>query len=232
MNITIKCGDEQITIESKDCLKILGMKVDSHLTWRNHIAQIRSRTTNVIRHISRSNATLSLSSRILLTNALVVPHYNYGDIIYDGCTADAREILKRNQNYAAKALLGKSKYSSATDALVKLRWIPLHMRRKIHQGVFVHKAIHHQSSVHATSSILNLTPQHGFSTRFKQDNRLNSIQHTTALSEKSVISASTQAWNSFPQHFRSIESANVFKEKLQKFYIDNYINDRCHVGQP
>ena len=69
MDITIKCGDNRITIESKDCLKILGMKVDSHLTWRNHVAQIKSRTSNVIRHIARSNSTLSLPSRILLTNA-------------------------------------------------------------------------------------------------------------------------------------------------------------------
>ena len=94
MDVTIKCGNEPVAIKSKDCLKILGMQVDSQLTWRNHISQIRSRTSNVIRHIARSNTTLSLPSRILLTNALVVPHYNYGDIIYDGCTADAREDLE------------------------------------------------------------------------------------------------------------------------------------------
>ena len=140
--VNVRSGDKLITIKSKNCLKVLGMKIDSQLTWSNHIAQIKSRTTNAIRNIARTNNVLSLKSRLTLTNALVVPHYNYGDIIYDGCTAKVREDLERNQNYAARAMLGRPKYSSAMKALQELEWLPLHRRRQIHQCVFVHKARH------------------------------------------------------------------------------------------
>ena len=246
MDISIRNGKDLITIQSKDCLRILGIKVDAQLaprpipvdsatlqlTWRNHISQIRSRTTNVIRHIARCNNTLSLPSRIILNNALVVPHFNYGDIIYDGCTADARDNLERNHNYAAKALLGQTKYSSATKALQKLNWIPLHQRRKVHQGVFIHKALHHQSSFHATTSISGLIPQHKYQTRSKLDKRFNSTQHSTASTEKSVLYRSTHEWNSIPRHIRSIETTKVFKDKLQRYYIDKFQDDSIHVGKP
>ena len=212
-------------------MKVLGMKVDSRLTWKSHIAQIKSRAANAIRNIARSNNTLSLPSRIILTNALVVPHYNYGDIIYDGCSADARNQLERSQNYAAKALLGRRKFSSATDALLELGWIPLYQRRKIHQGVFVHKALKHKSSHHAITSVTNLLPRHSYSTRQKQDNRLNSVTHSTTRSEKSVIYRSSHAWNSFPHEIRGIEDTKKFKDTLQKFYIDKYKEDRIHVGR-
>ena len=220
--VTIKTNGTSINIESKQSLKILGMKVDNQLTWQNHISQIKQRTTNSIRNIARANNVLSLPSRLMLTNALVVPHYNYGDVIYDGCTARAAKDLERNQNYAARAMLGQSKFSSATQALHKLDWIPLYQRRRIHQGVFVHKALRNRSSHHAINSISNLLPCHSYSTRQKQNQLLNSQQHTTAFSEKSVLYRATHAWNSFPEALRSLDSSKNFKTRLQKFYIDDF----------
>ena len=229
--ITIKNGPEQVTIKSKDCLKVLGMKIDSHLTWRNHASQIRSRATNAIRNIARTNNFLPQTSRVILTNALVVPHFNYGDIIYDGCTADVKEELERSQNYAAKAILGRTKRSSSTTALKDLKWIPLHQRRKIHQCVFVYKAIHNINSHHATSAILDLLPLHSHSTRHKEAKTLNSWQHSLSLTERSTIFKSTHVWNSIPREIRSTESMGTFKDKLQKYFIAKYINDESHVGE-
>ena len=229
--ISVNTGGEEVKIRSKECLKILGMQVDSHLTWSQHVSQVKSRTTNAIRNIARTNSILPMSSRILLTNALVVPHYNYGDILYDGCTADARDALERNQSYAAKAILGRPKYSSSTDALKELNWLPLQQRRKIHQGVFVHKAIRHKNSHHATSAILNLLPKHNHSTRQKERNILNSWQHASSLTEKSVLYKSTHAWNGFPKEIRDIDATKDFKERLQNHYIYKFLNDENHVGE-
>ena len=227
LDINIYNGHKQINIRSKECLKTLGMQIDTHFTWRKHIAQIKSRTCNAIKNIAPSNNILPLQSRIILTNALVVPHYNYGDILYDGCTADARDDLERNHNYAARALLGKPKSSSATHALNSLNWIPLHLRRKIHQGVFIHKSLKHQTSHHASSSVINLQPNHKYFTRLKHDKGLNCRQHTTTMSEKSTLFRSTHVWNSIPSEIRAIEATKIFKDRLQRHYID-----RFHVGKP
>ena len=207
------------------------MKIDSQLTWRNHISQIKSRATNAIRNIARTNNVLPQSSRVLLTNALVVPHFNYGDILYDGCTVDAKEELERCQSYAAKAILGRTKHSSSTTALKELKWIPLHLRRKIHQGVFVHKAIHHLNSHHATAAILDLLPRHSHSTRHKEANNLNSYQHSSSLTKRSTIYKSTHLWNTIPREIRCTKSTGNFKDRLQKYFIDKYYQDDSHVGE-
>ena len=230
LEISVNSGVNRVQIQSKECLKVLGVFVDSNLTFLKHISQIRKRASNAIRNISRSRHVLGLSSRILLTNALVVPHYNYGDVVYDGCSAEAKQALERNHNYAARALLGKSKFSSATEALNELNWIPLSQRRRIHQGVLVHKALHHRSSHHVISTFSNLLPQHQHSTRQKDQNKLNSQQHRTRLFEKSTIFKSVQVWNAIPKDIRSTESTKLFKDKLQKFYIDEFKKDRAYVG--
>ena len=229
LEISINNGDNHVTIKSKENMKILGVQVDSDLTYSNHISQIKRRTSNAIRNIARSYHVLPLTSRILLTNALVVPHYNYADVVYDGCSAAVNKELEINQNYAAKALLGRSKFSSATDALNELNWIPLSHRRKIHQCVLMHKALHHRSSHHIMSAVSNLLPQHSHSTRRKQQNKLNSCLHNTSHFEKSTIYRSVHAWNNAPTDIRRTENTKSFKDKLQRFYIDEYKTGH-HVG--
>ena len=229
LEITIDSGGSQVTIKSKNCLKVLGVQLDSYLTFKSHAAQVKRRASNAIRNIARSNNVLSLPSRKLLTNALVVPHYNYGDIIYDGCSAEAKKELERSQAYAAKALLGRSKFSSTTNALTELKWIPLEQRRKIHQGVFMHKALHHRSSHHAIATVFSLFPQHNHSTRQKASINLNYRQHRTSSFQRSTIYKATLAWNSFPKDIRRIEDTTNFKERLQRHYIEKYLKDSNHV---
>ena len=139
-------------------MKVLGVKIDQKLSWEHHIASIKKKTCNAIRNIARTSEVLPIKYRILLHEALVTPHYNYCDVIYDGCSEKAKADLQRNQNYAARALLGRSKYSSGSEALKQLKWLPLESRRKLHTGVFIHKAVNGKSSQHAVQMVEGLRP--------------------------------------------------------------------------
>ena len=120
LEVNVKEGKENISIQSKKHMKVLGVTIDQKLSWNHHITTIKAKTNNAIRNIARTSGILPLRSRKLLTEALVTPHWNYCDVIYDGCSEKAKNNLQRNQNYAARALLGRSKYSSATEALKQL----------------------------------------------------------------------------------------------------------------
>ena len=112
LDITVQEANKSIKITSKESMKVLGVKIDQKLSWEHHIASIKKKTCNAIRNIARTSEVLPIKYRILLHEALVTPHYNYCDVIYDGCSEKAKADLQRNQNYAARALLGKSNYSS------------------------------------------------------------------------------------------------------------------------
>ena len=128
-------------------------------------------------------------------------------------------------HYAAKAILGWPKLSSSSTALKELGWIPLHQRRKIHQGVFVHKALCHNSH-HATSSINNLLPHHTHSTR--QSRKPTQQPATSPISHRAFSNISC---NSFPSEIRNIESTKGFKDRLQKYLIDKHKSDERHIGE-
>ena len=222
MEINVKEGDNNIPIQSKKHLKVLGVTIDQRLSWNEHVTTIKKKTTNAIRNIARTSAILPLKSRQMLTEALVTPHYNYCDVVYDGCSEKAKNNLQRNQNYAARALLGRSKYSSATEALKQLNWLPLEKRRKLHTAVFVHKAVHSKSSKHAIHMVEGLRPQHTYRTRQVETGYLYNKTHRTAQLEKSISYRSTKVWNEVPSDLRMMSSATAMKSKWQGREIDNF----------
>ena len=72
----------------------------------------------------------------------MTPHFSYCDIVWGGTPAIHSESLQKTGNFAAQALLGLKKRSSAKKALKKLNMLPLASKRTIHLGVFVHKIVH------------------------------------------------------------------------------------------
>ena len=220
IDVNVKEGNNIIPIQSKKHMKVLGVTIDQKLSWNEHVTSIKKKTTNAIRNIARTSAILPLPSRQLLTEALVTPHYNYCDVIYDGYSERAKQNLQRNQNYAARALLGRSKYCSATEALKELNWLPLENRRKLHTAVFVHKAVNGKSSAHATQMVERLRPQHSYHTRQVDNGYLYNQAHSTVQLEKSISYRASKTWNEVPSNLKNLTSATTMKNKWQGLEID------------
>ena len=193
--VTMLCYVKTNSITSKDHMKILGVVIDQKLSWEYHIAAIKRKASNVIRHIARTRHILLLRSRKLLSEALVTPHYNYCFVIYDGCSKKAKIDLQRNQNYAAKALLGRRKFSSVSNARRELKWLPLRTRRRLHTGVFIHKVINGKSSKHGLTMVEGFKPHHNHNTRQFERGQLNCMTHNTKQVEKAIFYRATKVWN-------------------------------------
>ena len=198
--------------------------MDQKLSWNDHITAIKKKTSNAIRNIARTSNILPLRSRQMLTEALVTPHYNYCDVIYDGCSERAKKNLQVNQNYAAKALLGRNKYSSATEALKQLSWLPLDKRRKLHTAVFAHKAINGKCSEHGKRMVEGIRPQHHYQTRQVGSDYLYNQAHTTKQVEKSISYRTAKVWNDVPASLKKTTNAAAMKNKWQGLEIDCFKN--------
>ena len=230
IEVAVKSKTEETTIKSVSQLKVLGVYLDSKLNWIPHIRRIKSRASNPIRMIARSRSVLPLTTRKLLVDALVIPHYNYCDVLYDGCSTEGKHIIQRSQNYAAKSLLGMRRQDSATAAREKLGWIDLEARRKVHLGVFLHKAAKGNSSEHAKHMFEQRLANHRHNTRSRKAGKLNSITHSTALFERSVSFRGVQAWNTIPETIKGNHKTKSFKTALQNFYLDKSLHSHHRSG--
>ena len=128
-------------VKSKNWIKVLGVYIDHLLSWSKQIGIVKKNATNIIRKIHRINKFLPLKLKLTLYNTLIVPVFNYADVIWGGCYKKQAKRLQVSQNFAARSILGKSKYDSGREALRELNLLNLEQRRVVHESVFAHKGL-------------------------------------------------------------------------------------------
>ena len=83
--------------------------------------------TNII-HIRSIRKFLTVESCKTLVRNLVINHLDYANSLYYGLPQSELQRLQRVQNIAAKLVLGRSKYSSTSEAMKSLHWLPVSYR--------------------------------------------------------------------------------------------------------
>ena len=155
------------------------------------------------------------------------PHFNYCDVVWDGTSKKSANDLQTTGNFAARALLGLKKRSSATAALKKLDMMPLCEKRKVHIGVFVHKVI----KQNAPKSIVDrygkqLERNHKHETRAASRGDMITMAHRTSRFDNSTQQRAIKCWNRIPVDLRNTDSTSTFKKDFQKLLLTNYKNDK------
>ena len=172
------CNKEKITIKSEAAIEILGVFIDSKLKFTKQINKIKKRAMNVTRNIHRINYFLPMDQRLMLYNTIIAPLFNYGDVIWGGCDETDSKSLQKVQNFAARSICGKGRYDSATQSLKQLKLLDLKTRRKVHEAVFIHKAISKNTAENTCKIFENYKPS--TQTRHANSGKLNIPTHGTA----------------------------------------------------
>ena len=85
---------------------------------------------------------MPLKARVSLYNALILPLFDYGDVIWGDKNNDTiMSELQILQNKAAKVMLGQPPRSSSTEALKSLNLKSLSTRRFFHRCIAIHKCL-------------------------------------------------------------------------------------------
>ena len=115
------------------------------------------------------------NASLLYYKSLVLPILDYVDMVWgDKENAVLMNNLQVLQNKAAKLVLDKPLYSSATDALNQLGWLNLKQRRHFHRCLYVYKCVNgitsHKLELSRNSDV------HRYNTRCKDHLRLRSVK--------------------------------------------------------
>ena len=212
----------QKIVKSKKWIKILGVYIDQNLTWSKQINIVKRNATNVIRKIHRINKFLPLKLKMTLYNTLIVPIFNYADIIWGGCNKTHGKRLQVAQNFAVRSILGKGKYDSGKEALRELGLLNLEQRRVVHESVFAHKGL---------SEILPKNIQNRYKryqsklfTRKRKNHKLNIPQHNLSKFKKSPIYRTIVSWNKAPT-ILPFGKIKPHKTGFQKYLLDENLKN-------
>ena len=123
---TILIGNTNI--EVKDCVKNIGVYIDSELTMKQHVNQITSTAWFHLRNLFKIRKFLTKSACVTLVHAFVTSRLDLYNCLLYNCPSGLKNKLQRVLNCAAKLIFHKRKFDSVTPLLKKLHWLPIQQR--------------------------------------------------------------------------------------------------------
>ena len=129
-------------LENVTKFKYLGVIINQHLTWHDHIEQLQSKIAKRLGVLKRIKHLLPDNARRIYVSTMVIPILEYASIVLgdknNKVLMDSIQVL---QNKAAKLVLDRATHSSSTQALLDLNWMNLSTRRLMQRCFFMHNFI-------------------------------------------------------------------------------------------
>ena len=92
--VELNGNDAENRIERKDSMKILGMKVDQHLTWKEHVGNVIKSSYDTLRSLKLLKQYTPYKLRKTLAEALTLLKIYYGSAVYQNVS---KFLIKRLQ---------------------------------------------------------------------------------------------------------------------------------------
>ena len=221
LNINVMDEGTQVNIQSVSEMKILGIFIDSRLNWMKHTNIVKRNAINTIRNLHRVRHILPTKEKIKLYNSLVTPLFSYADVVWNGCGVTNARKLQTAQNFALRSIMNRNKQESATNILQELKFLNLQQKRKVHEAVFIQKALVNKQSQNITDNYLKYLPTSN--TRFAAAGKLTLPKHKTFKYQNSPLYRSIKTWNNIPTNIPT-EKTQIFKNKFQTYLIHQTYN--------
>ena len=191
--------------------KYLGLSIDGHLTWKDHINEICSKANSAKAFLRRNIYQCPKSIKSNCYQTFVRPILEYAAPVWSPfLQCQIYQIEKIQRNMARFILNDYSHYSSVTNMINHLSWPTLESRQ-----TFLELLLFYKIAKKLVETSINLVPlttiTRGHSYRFS----IPLINSTTFAN--SFVCSTTKLWNNLPEPLVSTANFNVYKEHLSHF---------------
>ena len=110
--LELKIGD--MTVERKPYVKFLGILVDEHLDWSEHIKLCKAKLSSSLYAINAAKKYLNSSQLLMLYNALIYPYLTYGVLLWGSTHKTLTNKINVIQKKAVR-IIAHAPYNAHTE---------------------------------------------------------------------------------------------------------------------
>ena len=187
----------------------LGVILDSHLSWNDHVRQLRNKTNKTVRMLKRLSHIVPSHTVKKLYCGVVLPVLDYCDVVWSGCSKTASDELEVVHNNAACVVLWAPYRTSATLLRDGLGWSTLTQRRICHTAIWTYRCLKGYAPLYLGGLFVPTSKIHQRYTR--QSNGLYIPRPKTNYLKRSFVYQGTLTWISLPESMQIVSSLDAFK---------------------
>ena len=208
-NHTLEVSLNGNKINSVSSTKYLGVYIDCHLNWNDHVNYILKRVRGKLAAINRLRP-LPPSVFLLLYKAFIVPIFDYCDVVWQPSSARLCSKIKYLHNKTMKL------FSSASINSTNLPHSPS-SRQRFHVAILAFKILHDLCPPYL-HSVLKFTSD--VTHRVSKNIYRVFVPHVrTSFARNSFYFKSTSIWNSLNSKLYECTDLQRFKRMYKSFYL-------------
>lgn len=196
-------------LEYCDKVKNLGLTINKSLTWNETVTTTCNRIFASIHSLKRFALFLPFNVKVMLVKTLVLPHFNYCDVVINDMTVELSDRLQRAQNYCIRFIFNLRRYDHVTPYFHQLGLMKLNNLREYHTLSLLHAIIKSKSPEYLSEVFKLMSEINSYATR-RGNSLLTIPRHRTATFNKSFTVTACRLWNSLPDSIKCIEGRARF----------------------
>ena len=198
------------------CVKLhkhLGIILSQRMDWSEHIAQLHSKVMSVIHSLTPFKYKLDRCSLKQCVQSFVIPLFDYGDILYDNCVNEKRDLLENAYLAAIRLITGAKRGTSHHNLYQEIGWCTLKQRRDSHKLQKIFDIINGYTPLY----LKNILPRQQQTYRTRQAT-CNYVLYKckTELYRNSFMPSAIRQWNNSPSDTKSIVHRRPFKYRQKQ----------------
>ena len=195
-------------------LKLLGVTLDSHLTFDQHASDVVKTCSYHIRSFRHIRSLIDHDTAVTSACSIVATRLDYCNSVLSGITNTNKRKLQCVQNKLARVVCNASYQSSASCLLRKLHWLPISQRTDYKIASIIYRARLYQKPQYILDPLTNHQPVRSLCSSNRNLLVVPSRVNTVTASGAFCVTASRQ-WNTLPSCVTSAECFCVSKRRLK-----------------
>ena len=193
--------------------KHLGIILQSDCKWDTHINFLIAECRVLVSVLKSYKYRLSRKSLEIMYKSFILPHFDYGDVIWDNCTNKLSDELEELHLDALRTIIGTVKGTSHHKIYTESGLPPLRERRRRHKLILFFKILNNLTPPFLQNLMPPLTSEiNPYHRRRTHDRRAPMCR--TELFKSSYFPSTTNLWNSLPLDIQTSTSLSQFKHFL------------------
>ena len=199
-------------IHASTSIKILGVVIDQHLTFAKHVENLISKCIGKIKFLWRNARAISQHCKKLLCNALIFPHMQYCDVIWNHASKPLLDKLDKLQLQCFSFILNKKGLTPA-QLRKELNQLTLQQKRDIHLSSITWQSLYGNCPAYICDMLTSTKTVHSHNTR---QSLFQSRGHTT-VSKKAFSHVAPSSFNILPRDIQTAPSLETFRTRYFKW---------------
>ena len=213
LNVQISGKD----IQSKKTVKYLGVLIDQELKWNAHIDNMCTRISKLVNFLGRLRVFLNENSLKLIYRSIILPLFDYADILYDSSSLKYTEQLQKLQNRAGRIILRINPYKHLSNHVTHqiLNWESLKSRRLKHTLSMVFRSLNGISAPYMQRLFNFVSRQYSL----RSDGNLSLPKPRTEYCRRMFSYRGASHFNDLPRVVRCSITHKAFKKAVDQHVL-------------